>query len=226
MGLVRRFLLRRIPAYVDGGLNIVDVRDVATGPSARRREGRGRASATSSAAATSPCSASSPTSRGSPASQPPPLKLPAAARDRRREVGEQARAAAAVAADEARSAALWWTYSPTKAKRELGFSPRPHEETLEDAVRWQMRRARRSHRSASEPGCAERARTLAGSGVRAAERLPRRDERASCSTAARRRPTSSVPAGRSRGGCESSDLEHRVERVPYAALGAGPRSRS
>ena len=31
MALVRRFLLRRIPAYVDGGLNIVDVRDVAVG---------------------------------------------------------------------------------------------------------------------------------------------------------------------------------------------------
>ena len=31
MELVRRFLLGRIPAYVDGGLNIVDVRDVAQG---------------------------------------------------------------------------------------------------------------------------------------------------------------------------------------------------
>ncbi len=29
--LVRRLLLRRIPAYIDGGLNIVDVRDVARG---------------------------------------------------------------------------------------------------------------------------------------------------------------------------------------------------
>ena len=29
--LVRRLLLRRIPAYLDGGLNIVDVRDVASG---------------------------------------------------------------------------------------------------------------------------------------------------------------------------------------------------
>ena len=28
---IKRFLLRRIPAYVDGGLNIVDVRDVADG---------------------------------------------------------------------------------------------------------------------------------------------------------------------------------------------------
>ena len=31
MGLVRRFCLGQIPAYVDGALNIVDVRDVATG---------------------------------------------------------------------------------------------------------------------------------------------------------------------------------------------------
>ena len=29
--LISRFLLRRLPAYVEGGLNIVDVRDVATG---------------------------------------------------------------------------------------------------------------------------------------------------------------------------------------------------
>ena len=32
---------------------------------------------------------------------------------------------------------LWWTYRNTKARTELGFQPRPHEETLEDAVRWQ-----------------------------------------------------------------------------------------
>src|SRR3954466_5091266 len=30
-GVVRRFLLRRIPAYVDGAINVVDVRDVAAG---------------------------------------------------------------------------------------------------------------------------------------------------------------------------------------------------
>ena len=40
--------------------------------------------------------------------------------------------------DEVRSATLWWTYRNTKARRELGFEPRPHEETLEDAVQWQM----------------------------------------------------------------------------------------
>ena len=42
MGLVRRFCLGQIPAYVDGALNVVDVRDVAAGPPARRRQGRGR----------------------------------------------------------------------------------------------------------------------------------------------------------------------------------------
>ena len=40
--------------------------------------------------------------------------------------------------DEVRSATLWWTYRNTKARKQLGFAPRPHEETLEDAVQWQM----------------------------------------------------------------------------------------
>ena len=38
----------------------------------------------------------------------------------------------------------------TKAKKELGFQPRPHEETLEDAVRWQLSRARRAGRARGE----------------------------------------------------------------------------
>ena len=37
--LIRRLLLRRIPGYLDGAINIVDVRDVA-GASARGRAGR------------------------------------------------------------------------------------------------------------------------------------------------------------------------------------------
>ena len=39
--------------------------------------------------------------------------------------------------DEVRSAMLWWCYRNTRAKSELGFKPRPHEETLQDAVKWQ-----------------------------------------------------------------------------------------
>jgi hypothetical protein len=40
--------------------------------------------------------------------------------------------------DEVRSGLEWWTYTSAKAERELGYSARPHEETLEDTVRWQM----------------------------------------------------------------------------------------
>jgi dihydroflavonol-4-reductase len=34
------------------------------------------------------------------------------------------------------AASHWWTYTSAKAIRELGFKPRPHEETLEATVEW------------------------------------------------------------------------------------------
>jgi dihydroflavonol-4-reductase len=40
--------------------------------------------------------------------------------------------------DELRSGMQWWTYRSDKAERELGWEARPHEETLEDTVRWQL----------------------------------------------------------------------------------------
>ena len=67
MGLVRRFCLGQIPAYVAGALNVVDVRDVATGHLLADEKGQS-ASATSSPGATSPSIDSSPTWRGSAAS--------------------------------------------------------------------------------------------------------------------------------------------------------------
>ena len=41
------------------------------------------------------------------------------------------------ATDEVKAGSLWWTYSNEKARRELGFEPRPHEETLADTIDWQ-----------------------------------------------------------------------------------------
>jgi dihydroflavonol-4-reductase len=41
---------------------------------------------------------------------------------------------------EVRAAGHWWTYRSTKAKRELRWSPRPHEETLEATVAWHLER--------------------------------------------------------------------------------------
>ncbi len=51
---------------------------------------------------------------------------------------ESAGLPAPASSDEVRSGMQWWTYSHEKARREFGFSPRPHEETLEDTVRWQL----------------------------------------------------------------------------------------
>ena len=38
------------------------------------------------------------------------------------------------------AASQWWTYRSTKAKRELGWKARPHEETLEATVGWYLDR--------------------------------------------------------------------------------------
>ena len=62
--LVRRLLLRRIPGYLDGAINIVDVRDVAKGHVLADERGE-HGGCTASPAATSPSNASSPTSAGS-----------------------------------------------------------------------------------------------------------------------------------------------------------------
>jgi dihydroflavonol-4-reductase len=136
MGLVRRFLLGRIPAYVGGALNIVDVRDVAqgflladeTGESGERYILSGRNFTLDRLFA----------DFARISGREPPVKLPAAPMSLT--VGALARAGLPMPAspDEVRSAGQWWTYRNTKARRELGFEPRPHEETLEDAVRWQM----------------------------------------------------------------------------------------
>jgi dihydroflavonol-4-reductase len=68
--------------------------------------------------------------------------------------------------DQVRSASLWWTYSSAKAKRELDFTARPHEETLEatvDAVRDEI--------GEQAGGPAKAALDLAGRAGRLARRL-------------------------------------------------------
>lgn len=133
--LVRRFLLRRIPAYVDGGLNIVDVEDVAAGHLLADERGEpgeryilggrnytvrrlfadlGRVSGV----------------------EPPALRLPVPAALAVAEVAERSPGRPPITVNEVRSVSQWWTYSSAKAKRELGWSTRPHEDTLEATVRF------------------------------------------------------------------------------------------
>ena len=168
MGLIRRFLLRRIPAYVDGGLNIVDVRDVADGHLLADAKGEtgeryilgGRNFTLQRLFAD--------LSRicGVPA---PPVRVPATLALAGAALSEQVGMPIGVPADEVRSAALWWTYSSAKAKRELGFAPRPHEETLEAALRSQM--SELGDRVGGDPGRADAALGLAGRALRLAGRL-------------------------------------------------------
>jgi dihydroflavonol-4-reductase len=135
--LVRRLLLRRIPGYLDGAINIVDVRDVAKGHVLADERGEGgerylltgrnftqqRLFADLSRIANVP---------------PPPLRM------RRRAVLAGVEAMELVglrlptSADEVRSGTQWFTYRNDKAREVLGWEPRPHEETLEDTVRWQL----------------------------------------------------------------------------------------
>ena len=148
--VVRRFLLGRIPAYVDGGLNIVDVQDVARGHVLADERGAvgeryilgnrnytldrlfadlGRISGV----------------------EPPALKLSPGLGMRLAQVLEAAPGRPPITVDEVKAVGQWWTYKSTKAKRELGWSPSPHEDTLEATVNWYIDREgdrfRRSRRS-------------------------------------------------------------------------------
>lgn len=167
MGLVRRFLTGRVPAYVDGALNIVDVRDVAVGHMLADEKGTvgeryilaGRNFTLDRLFADL---ARISGTRG------PAVKLPARLARAAASAASAAPIAFPLAPEEILSATQWWTYRNTKAKRELGFAPRPHEETLEDAVRWQLEHLN----GAVVNGGPERAALVAlGRVLRAAERL-------------------------------------------------------
>jgi dihydroflavonol-4-reductase len=148
--IVRRFLLGRIPAYVDGALNIVDVEDVARGHLLADERGAvgeryilgnrnytldrlfadlGRVSGV----------------------EPPALKLPPALGLRMAQALEAAPGRPPITVDEVKAVGQWWTYRTTKAKRELGWTTSPHEDTLEATVNWYIDREgdrfKRSRRS-------------------------------------------------------------------------------
>ena len=134
--LVRSFLLGRIPVYVDGAVNVVDVRDVAAGHLLADERGSvgeryilgGRNFTFDRLFA----------DLGRLSGIEPPVKVPAAvapAVSRARAAGRGLRA---ISQAEVRAASHWWTYRSTKAKRELGWRARPHEETLDATVEWHL----------------------------------------------------------------------------------------
>lgn len=155
MKLIRKFLLGEIPAFVDGGINVCDVRDVASGILAADEKGEAGERYILAGRNFTQQRLFADLSRlsGVPA---PPLKVPADLAIAASEIAERVGMPLPVSAEEARVGALWWTYTAAKAKRELGFSPRPHEETLQAAVAWQAE-ALGPRLGERTPGLAERA---------------------------------------------------------------------
>ncbi len=132
---VRRFLARQIPAYTDGALNIVDAQDVARGQLLADEHGRlgeryilgnrnftldrlfadlGRLSGVA----------------------PPAVKLPLGLALQMAAAAEALPGTAVLTVGEVRASSLWWAYRSTKAKRELGWKPSHHEDTLVDTIEW------------------------------------------------------------------------------------------
>jgi dihydroflavonol-4-reductase len=137
--LVRRFLLRRIPAWVDGALNVVDAEDVARGHVLADERGRigeryilggrnftldrlfadlGRLSGV----------------------EPPAIKLPLATAIALAEAAERMPGRSVVTVAEIRAASAWWAFRSTKARRELDWRATPHDDTLEKTIAWYRER--------------------------------------------------------------------------------------
>jgi dihydroflavonol-4-reductase len=163
IGLVRRFLQRRLPAFVDGGLNVVDVRDVAAAHlSADQRGRRGeRYILGGRNFTTQRLFADLARISGVPV---PPLQLSPWLASGGAQAVEAVGLDLGLSVDQVRAAELWWTYSSAKAKRELKFTARPHEETLETTVE-----ALRDDLGA--PGATDAALGFAGRAGRLARRL-------------------------------------------------------
>ena len=166
--VVRRFLQRRIPVYVDGGLNVVDVRDVAAGEILAAEKGRtgeryilGGRNFTMQRLLADLSRIS-----GVPV---PALRLPPQLAIGGAQLSERLGLGLGITVEQTRSAALWWTYSSAKAKRELGFAPRPHEETLEATL--EMTKAQLGDRVGTDPGPAGAMLELAGRAGRLATRF-------------------------------------------------------
>ncbi len=138
MDLVKRFIQKRIPAYVDGGLNIVDVRDVAKGHLLADKKGEVGERYILSGRNFTLDRLFADLARISGVDSPR-LKLPGSALLGMLQAGDRLPLPVAMptSPDEVRSAMLWWCYRNARAKSELGFKPRPHEETLQEAVNWQ-----------------------------------------------------------------------------------------
>jgi dihydroflavonol-4-reductase len=137
--LVRRYLHRQIPVYVDGTLNIVGVTDVARGHLLADQRGRpgeryilGGRNYTMQRLFADLARLSG--------VEPPLGRLPLPVALALASAGERIGGARLPSPVEIRAASLNWAFRNAKAKRELGWSPGPHEDCLEETIAWYRER--------------------------------------------------------------------------------------
>jgi dihydroflavonol-4-reductase len=137
--LVRRFMRRQIPAYVDGTLNVVGVEDVARGhvladerglPGERYILGNRNFTLDRLFADLARLSGV----------EPPSVKLPVHVALTLARAGQWVPGGPMPTPAEVRAASLHWAFSSAKAKRELGWRTSPHEDCLEDTIAWYRER--------------------------------------------------------------------------------------
>jgi dihydroflavonol-4-reductase len=137
--VVRRFLLRRIPAYVDGGICIVDVEDVAAGLLLCDEKGVAGERYILGTRNYTWQRLFGELQRIS-GIEAPAVRLPVRVALALAEASAHTPGPTLVATAEIRAAAHWWTYRSAKARRELGWTTRPHEDTVEATVRFHEER--------------------------------------------------------------------------------------
>jgi dihydroflavonol-4-reductase len=133
--LVRRFLGRQIPAYVDGTLNIVGVDDVARGHLLADERGTvgeryilGNRNFTMDRLFADLARLSG--------VEPPAVKLRLQAALALCATAERLGRPPTPSPVEVKAASLNWAFSSAKAKRELGWKTSPHEDCLEATINW------------------------------------------------------------------------------------------
>lgn len=137
--LVRRFMRRQIPAYVDGTLNIVGVEDVARGHLLAEEKGTvgeryilGNRNYTMDRLFADLARLTG--------IEPPAVKLPLALALALASSTQRIPGLRMPTPVEVRASSLNWAYSNRKAKRELGWRTSAHEDALEDTIAWYRER--------------------------------------------------------------------------------------
>jgi dihydroflavonol-4-reductase len=133
--LVRRFMRREIPAYVDGTVNVVGVRDVARGLLLADQCGviGERYILSNRNFTTTRLFADLGRLSGI---EPPAVKLPLSVALALAQAGRRIAGLPLPSPVEIRASSLNWAFVNRKARRELGWRPGPHEDCLEEAVEW------------------------------------------------------------------------------------------